>query len=176
MTINELLLDCFARIDDEFPGLIADLTADQLLWTPVGQVNHMAWLCWHIGRCEDEQIAQITGEQSVYLAQGWDRRFALPYPGHDLGYGHTPEQVRAFRLDSPALLSGYYHAVAARTRDYLAGLTEADLDAPIPNDPYQASVGVRLVSIINDITQHLGQVAYLRGMVPQTGPDTEEDR
>lgn len=165
MTVTDLLLDLFSRVADELPSLVADLNLDQLLWAPAPQVNHIAWLCWHIGRCEDEQIATITAGPSVYVEKGWAQRFALPYAPTDIGYQHSAEQVRAFVLTDPMLLTDYYAAVHERTRSYLHSLTDADLDALIPHDPYRATVGTRLISIANDITQHLGQVAYLRGLI-----------
>ena len=50
------------------------------------------------------------------------------------------------------------------TLETLDGLTATDLERLV-DDPYRVPIGVRLVSIINDITQHLGQIGYLRGLV-----------
>ncbi len=52
----------------------------------------------------------------------------------------------------------------AATLETLDGLTATDLDRLV-DDPFRVPIGVRLVSIINDITQHLGQIGYLRGLV-----------
>lgn len=164
MNVTQALLDSFARITDNLPGVIDGLSLDELLWAPTPESNSIAWLAWHIGRCEDLQMAHIAGSEQVYT-QGWSDKFALPYSDDDLGYGHTPEQVQAFAITDPSLLTDYYAATAARTREIIATLSEDDLDAAIPNDPYQATVGTRIISIINDITQHLGQVSYLRGVI-----------
>jgi hypothetical protein len=56
--------------------------------------------------------------------------------------------------------------VHARTLDYLAGLSAEDLDRVVDErwDP-PVTLGVRLVSVVNDATQHVGQAAYVRGLV-----------
>lgn len=54
----------------------------------------------------------------------------------------------------------------ARTRDYLSRIDVLELERIIDRsyDP-PVSVGVRLVSVINDNMQHAGQASYVRGMV-----------
>ena len=51
------------------------------------------------------------------------------------------------------------------TLEYIAGITAADLARVIDeNWSPPVTVSVRLVSIIDDCAQHLGQAAYLRGI------------
>lgn len=63
------------------------------------------------------------------------------------------------------MLLGYYDATHQVTVDYLAGLDDDDLDRVIDTrwDP-PVTLGVRLVSILDDDAQHVGQAAYLRGL------------
>ena len=51
------------------------------------------------------------------------------------------------------------------TLAYLAGVTEDGLDRVVDTrwDP-PVTAGVRLVSILGDLLQHLGQAAYVRGL------------
>jgi hypothetical protein len=64
------------------------------------------------------------------------------------------------------VLVDYYQAVHDRTRAYLGGLTATDLDRVVDEawDP-PVTLGVRLVSVLNDDTQHVGQAAYVRGLL-----------
>jgi hypothetical protein len=82
-----------------------------------------------------------------------------------MGYGHTSEDVGRVRA-SADLLAGYYHAVHKSTLEYLASVTREELHRIIDTrwDP-PVTAGVRLVSIIDDSSQHLGQAAYVRGIV-----------
>ncbi len=65
-----------------------------------------------------------------------------------------------------ALLREYRAAVSARTLEYVKGLAADDLDRVVDTrwDP-PVTLGVRLVSVIEDEFQHLGQMGFLRGMV-----------
>jgi hypothetical protein len=51
--------------------------------------------------------------------------------------------------------------------DYLRGLSDDDLDTVVDtrwNPP--VTLGVRLVSVLSDDLQHVGQAAFLRGLLP----------
>jgi hypothetical protein len=64
------------------------------------------------------------------------------------------------------LLVGYHEAVHARTVDYVRGLDNRSL-ARIVDESWQPLVtpGVRLISVIADDLQHVGQAAYARGLL-----------
>ncbi len=54
---------------------------------------------------------------------------------------------------------------SARSR-YVGGLVDADLDRVVDTrwDP-PVTLGVRLVSVVSDDLQHVGQAAFVRGML-----------
>ncbi|EPQ71530.1 hypothetical protein MMMB2_5364 [Mycobacterium marinum MB2] len=69
-------------------------------------------------------------------------------------------------MHAPAeLLAGYYHAVHALTLQYVAGVTAEELSRVVDThwDP-PVTASVRLISVVDDCAQHLGQAAYLRGI------------
>jgi hypothetical protein len=51
--------------------------------------------------------------------------------------------------------------------DFLRGLSDADLDTVVDTrwDP-PVNLGVRLVSVLSDDLQHVGQAAFVRGLLP----------
>ena len=69
-------------------------------------------------------------------------------------------------MDSPELLLDYYDAVHEQTLEFLKGVTDADLDRVVDRrwDP-PVTLGVRLVSVIDDDAQHVGQAAFVRGVL-----------
>lgn len=97
--------------------------------------------------------------------KGGSGRFALPLDPSDTGYGHDPETVAVVLADAGSLL-GYFEDVHRRTLEYLGQLTEVDLERVVDRrwDP-PVTAGVRLVSVIADDLQHVGQAAYLRGII-----------
>jgi hypothetical protein len=165
MTPGELLVDAFERVRDGAHDVVQGLTPDQLAERPGPRANSIAWLLWHLARVQDDHVAEVAGREQVWTAQGWRGRFALPLEPEDTGYGHTPEQVASVRVAGD-LLTGYLDAVHAQTADFAAGLGQDDLDRIVDErwDP-PVSLGVRLVSVINDDQQHLGQAAYAKGLL-----------
>jgi hypothetical protein len=70
------------------------------------------------------------------------------------------------KVKAPAdLLAGYYHAVHKLTLEYIASVTADELSRIVDTnwDP-PVTASARLVSIVDDCAQHLGQAAYLRGI------------
>lgn len=166
----DLLRDAFGRVHDEVPTIVSGLSVDELLWRPDAEANPMAWLVWHLARVQDDHLAGVAEVEQVWTRDGWADRFALPYDTADLGYGQSAEEVAAFRLEDPSLLTGYHEAVHELTLSVLDDLDEASLGRVV--DPHwdpPVTVAVRLVSVVNDTTQHLGQVAYVRGLLARRG-------
>jgi hypothetical protein len=141
------------------------LDVDQLAWRPDPGSNSIAWLVWHLTRVEDDHIAEVAGAEQVWTADGWYDRFALPFPPPAHGYRHSADEVAQVRVAGD-LLVGYQQATATRAIEYVGGLSAGDLDRIVDDrwDP-PVSLGVRLVSVVNDTTQHLGQAAYVRGLI-----------
>ena len=94
-----------------------------------------------------------------------------PYPStvppEATGYGFSSEEVAQVRVPSAELLLDYAGAVHDRTAQFLRGLSDADLDTIVDTrwDP-EVTLGVRLVSVLSDDLQHVGQAAFLRGLLP----------
>jgi len=163
---RELLRDSFNRLIEHVVGLTDELSDEVSFFRPTPAANSIAWLIWHSARIQDVQLAHIAGVEQVWFSSGWVDRFALDLPPDAHGYGHTAEEVATVRAPAD-LLAGYYHAVHRMTLEYVAGVTAEELARVVDenwNPPVTASV--RLVSIIDDCTQHLGQAAYIRGIAP----------
>ena len=163
---RELLRDSFNRLIGHVVGLTDELSEEVSFFRPTPAANSIAWLIWHSARIQDVQLAHIAGVEQVWFSSGWVDHFALDLPPDAHGYGHTAEEVATVRAPAD-LLAGYYHAVHRMTLEYVAGVTAEELARVVDenwNPPVTASV--RLVSIIDDCTQHLGQAAYIRGIAP----------
>jgi uncharacterized damage-inducible protein DinB len=162
----DILTDAFDRLPALVTAAVRDLTPDQLTFRIDPGVNTIAWLIWHLTRVQDDHMAEVMGAEQLWTAEGWAARFELPFDVAATGYGQSPTEVGAVRVSDPALLTGYYDAVHARTMEYLAGLQESDLDRIVDTrwDP-PVTLGARLVSVAADDLEHVGQAAFLRGVV-----------
>lgn len=165
-TSSDILTDAFSRIRDTVHRAVRDLDEETLATKPDPGGNSIGWLVWHLTRVQDDHIADAAGSDQVWTADGWAGRFGLALDDADTGYGHSAEQVSAVSGVSADQLTGYHDAVFERTAEYLRGLSDADLDRIVDEswDP-PVTLAVRLVSVVNDDTQHAGQASFLRGLL-----------
>jgi hypothetical protein len=164
--LQELLRDAFTRLIEHVDELTDGLTDEQAGYQPSVGANSIAWLIWHSARVQDIQLAPIAGIEQVWIQDGWVDRFGLDLPRNDTGYGHGPDEV--VKVQAPVdLLAGYYHAVHKMTLEFVARVTAEDLARIVDRnwDP-PVTASARIVSIIDDCAQHLGQAAYLIGIAP----------
>jgi hypothetical protein len=129
----------------------------------------VSWLIWHLSRVQDDHVADVAGAEQVWLAGGWAERFGLPFDDEATGYGQATAEVAQVRV-APELLEGYHNAVCEQTTRYVQALTDVELDRIVDEswDPH-VSLGSRLVSVIGDDLQHLGQAAYILGLAKRAG-------
>jgi uncharacterized damage-inducible protein DinB len=163
MTPTELLADAFERVREGARTVLEGLSTDDLRHRPGPDANPIGWLVWHLARVQDDHVADVADAPQVY--GDFVDRFALPYDPVSIGYGHSSEDVAAFAAPAD-LLAEYVEAVHTRTLEYLATLSGDDLDRVVDEhwDP-PVTLGTRLVSVVVDDTQHVGQAAYVRGLL-----------
>ena len=165
---QELLRDSFTRLIEHVEALTDGLTDELATYHPTPRANSIAWLIWHSARVQDVQVCDIAKTLSapgdVWTRDGWVDRFGLDLSRDDTGYGHSPDDVAKVRA-SAELLKGYYRAVHDMTLEFVRSLSAEDLARIIDRnwDP-PVTASARLVSIIDDCAQHLGQAAYVRGI------------
>jgi hypothetical protein len=165
MNVSDLLTDSLDRVHALVPGILDGLSDDDLTWRPDPEANTIAWLVWHLARIEDDHVCDAARQEQAWTSAGWFERFGLPFAPGEHGYGHSAAEVGRVRV-SGDLLAGYLAAVGERTHAYLATLGPDDLDRVVDTrwDPH-VTLGVRLVSVVNEVNQHTGQAAYLRGLL-----------
>ena len=164
MTSAELLTDAFGRVRETVHEAVEGLSAGQLTARLDEDANSIAWLCWHLARVQDDHVADAFGVEQVWPE--WAARFGLPFGPGATGYGHGSRQVAQVLVPAGDLLTGYHDAVHAQTIGLVAGVTDADLSRIVDerwNPP--VTLGVRLVSVIDDCAQHVGQAAFIRGIL-----------
>lgn len=164
MDQNDILIEAFGRIHGLVHRVVEGATDEQLTYRPDADANSVAWLVWHLTRVMDDHVSELAGSDQEWTAAGWADRFGLPFHPDETGYGHSSEKVGQVRA-SGDLLIGYHDAVQEASVAYLRGLDPQALDRIIDRswDP-PVSAGVRLVSVIGDSMQHIGQAAYVLGM------------
>ncbi|HEX6448010.1 MAG TPA: DUF664 domain-containing protein [Trebonia sp.] len=172
MSSAELLTDAFGRIRETVLTVVQGLTPDQLTHRLDRDANPVGWLVWHLTRVQDDHVAAAFGVPQVWTDGGWAARFGLP-DTMEIGYGHRSARVAEVAAKvsaTPDLLVEYHEATYAQTVKHVSSITDADLSRMVDrswNPP--VTLGVRLVSVMDDDMQHAGQAAFVRGVLLRQG-------
>ena len=171
-TTADLLSDGFGRVRENVADVLDGLTPEQLAYRLDAEANSVSWLIWHLTRVQDDHVADAFGVTQVWSADGWARRFGLPSGTMATGYGQGPGQVAEFAAAtaSAELLGEYYEAVHAQTVKLVSAVSDDDLDRIVDTRwTPPVTLGVRLVSVMDDDMQHAGQAAFVRGILLRRG-------
>ena len=164
MRATEALVDLARRPLDAAEALLPKL-GPRLLNAHPHHDNSIAWLLWHTAREIDAQVADLSGEEPVWTAQGFEQKFALDRPAGSIGYGDSAEEARAIVCDDADLLLEHLRAAVDAQVAYLETLDDAAL-AEVIDDAWDPPVtrGARLISVSADALEHVGQAAYVAGL------------
>jgi DinB superfamily len=168
MEWQQVIIDSFERVARGLEEALAGLSQSDLDNQPHSDCNSIGWLTWHLTRGQDSMTAWVTGQKQLWVESGWHAKFNRSPDPRDTGFGAKSEDVAAFKSPNVETLLGYHRAVFNRTKEYLGKLTTTELERKL-NNPVFANVEALLVAVLSDDLQHLGQVAYLRGLLKGKG-------
>ena len=166
MEWHDMMVDGYGRIGEILSRVLDGLKEDDLNWQPKPDANSIGWLCWHLTRVQDDHISDLMGEEQLWIKEGWHAKFNRQGDKKDIGFGHTPEDVAAFKSPDVKVILGYHDVVMKRSQKFFPTLSNADLEREL-NEPWfqpLPTVGVRIISVLGDNLEHAGQAAYVRGL------------
>lgn len=119
---------------------MSNVPKDRFTDRPAHGGNSVAWLLWHIARCEDVAINTVVrGEPQVFVRDGWMDRIRVAE--HRVGTGLSDEEVDGFNAAADAdSIEAYWKAVQDLTSGWLQTVDLATLDEAPPVDERLASV------------------------------------
>ena len=168
MNAADLYLEAMGRADGTLRRALEDLTVDELRSQPAGAgSNPIGWLVWHLSRGRASLASGITGTDSVWETGGWAARFGME--GEVARF--VPEDVHTFDPKSPKTLLGFFSEATEKAYDAVRALSDKDLEREVPTRPGRppAPISSRLALSLFDNIQHIGQIAYLRGLIREQG-------
>ena len=141
------------------------LTPAELRWQPTLASNPISWIVWHMARVEDRWVNRVLrGGVELWISDGWHEKFGMSEEAH--GFGETADQVRAMPDVAMSDLLDYFDAVRQSTLAHLEQMTPLELGTTYPHPRLTGITGAWILGhILVEESQHLGQVAYIRGMI-----------
>jgi len=166
MDVRALLLETYGRVPPLARQAVEGLDVAHLCEPPAAGANPIAWLVWHTARVQDHHISELIDAEQLWVSSDWARRFGLEADPHNTGYGHTPDDIAKVRPERADALLDYLDATHQRATSFIETIDDAALDRIVDRrwDP-PVTLGVRLVSVADDSLQHVGQAAYVRGLL-----------
>ena len=108
-------------------GLCRGLAEAELRICPEGQFNSLAWLIWHMARCEDVMVNSILRDGSEVLDDRWLPRLGVTT--RHIGTEDTMAEVEDFSQQVDVkVLRQYRAAVAQGTRSWAETVDFSSLD------------------------------------------------
>ena len=117
-------------------------------------------------------MSEVAGMDQLWTSDGWHTRFNLPPNPAETGYGHNTEEATAFRAPDSNTLLEYHQAILERIQDYIYNtLSETELKRESYSPTFDTTNPVRrrIAGVISDGLQHVGQAAYVRGLLKGKG-------
>lgn len=172
MDFRDITLQAITDFSEQLDTALDGLSPEQWRWRPTPAANHILWTVQHLTRVEDMWInGYLSKGDIVWRTRGWADKFGMPANDRG-GIGDSPEQVGAFPDISPELIAGYRSDVLASAEPVIMELSENDFTTTNPDrNPFRPrpapTVAWVLARISVECSQHIGQVAYIRGLIPE---------
>ena len=164
MDFKEIIRMALDEYTQDLRKALDGLDPEERRFQPGPEANHIDFTVWHMARVEDHWVQRFAQRvDTLWEREGWHERLGLPEK--DTGFGYAAEQVAGLPKFSLDDLMAYYDSVRGETLRYLDGLTAEDLDRlPHPERRPGYSIGKMFSHVIVEESQHVGHVAYLRGL------------
>lgn len=164
MGLTGFVLKVLDNVNAELQLSLDGVELEQLMWRPSPHSNSMAWLAWHIARLQDARASSLSGEDQLWVTDGWHARFGLPPDPANHGRGHSDEEVDAVRPESVNVVSEYADAAHGYLRRQVARLNDAEAPTAISGSSGDATVSDLIFRVVHGGLAHLGQLMYVRGL------------
>jgi uncharacterized damage-inducible protein DinB len=150
---------------DELKQKLEGLTEAELRWQASLDSNTIVWLVWHMARVEDNWINGVVASgETVWDSGSWAKKTGIATEGN--GYSNTPDEVRALPEVNIFDLVDYYDAVRTAAFSVIDGLSDDDMSTNASSRRGRPTTfGWILGHVVVEESQHLGQIAFIRGII-----------
>jgi hypothetical protein len=148
------------RVQSELHDALGGQSSSSMMERVAPSANPVGWLAWHLTRSHDRNFSELFDRAQLWTHDGWHHRFGLRSDPTDTGLGHTAEQVAGFPKVDGDLILEYHDAAVAMGEACLVAAPLDDLTRIAPSATLYTAFTVqeRLVGVLNEAIQHIGQI------------------
>lgn len=162
-TTTALLRTQYKDAHELLEGTMQGVTPEQAHWLPPGIANPLAASYVHVITSEDSVFGGMLKGGAPLMAGEWAGKVGLSEMPPTADWDAWARRVQV----DLAALSSYAQAVYAATDEYLAGLTDEDLERPVDLSSWgmgEQTLGWLLSLMMVHIGWHTGEIACLKGL------------
>ena len=162
MQAKELTLRFLNQSQENLTKSLDGLTQEEVAWSPGAECNNIAFIFWHISRVEDFFVNRVIQRQKeLYDVEGWQQKLGTP----DKAYQLTLEELQEWPVPKLEVLFGYANAVREKTLSFVQSIPNEHLSELARPERPPDTIGDILSNLVFEIQLHVGQIAYLHGML-----------
>ena len=141
------------------------LNKNELKWQPSLESNNIIYLVWHMARVEDNWINQIIGgNKTVWSLNNWSKK--LNIEENDYGKGYLKEDISDLPDMNINDVLKFYKQQRDQSISIINELSDEDLNRDYKRLTGELKKGYWILGhVLVEESQHLGQIAYIRGMI-----------
>lgn len=140
------------------------LTQAEVAWRPASGCNSIGLILFHMIRTEDSLIQGLLQKKDlIWISEKWYEQLGLSRD--EEGSHYSADQVNAFKVPQLSLLISFYDAVRVQTKAKLRNMAIEAFDEMVTFANFgDMPVGALFSFMIAHANEHIGEMAYLRGM------------
>ena len=143
---------------------INSLDSKEISWRPNKQSNNIIFLLWHMILVEDNLINKILkNEERIWISSKYYENF--PELKNETGFGFSLEKIHSFPEMDVNWLLDFYSEVRKKTNYLLENISNNELSLKYSWGDKEISGFFIIGRLITELSQHLGQISYIRGML-----------
>ena len=168
MALQAFIQKSVTRYYGSLLDALEGLSREELEFQPRADCMSIGFLVWHCARAHDFLVQTVMkGAGQLWVEEGWAERLGRgPANPLDTGFGFSAEQVQGFEVPPTAALLAYAEATQANVLDHISQVDDEALESIWVNGPAGGKLTLSSVyqQMLWELNQHIGQIAYLRGM------------
>ena len=140
------------------------LSEEEILWKPNPHSNNVIFLIWHMALVEDNLINKVLlGKERVWITENYYKDF--PELRNETGFAFNQEKLDKFPIVDIDRLMNYHNILREGTIKFITNIEDEDLSLDYTFGIRQVKGYFVIGRLMTELSQHLGQVSYIRGMI-----------
>lgn len=140
------------------------LSDEELTWKPNPHSNNIIFLLWHMILVEDNLINTVLLQnEKMWIQDKYYKDF--PHLKNEIGFAFSQNELDNFPEMKLSWLMNYYNSLRKITNKFLEESNDETLAKSYMFGKRKVTGFFIVGRLVTELSQHLGQISYIRGMI-----------